>query len=134
AFVLIAAGLMQPSPGFVVPGDATPRAVHRITRHPIMMGIAFIGLFHLLPNGSATDVAFFGGLGLFPLIGSAHPDRRKLARGDERFRRFYEATPFLPFASGASLGALRELFPAVAAVGVAVACIVRYFHSSWFGG
>src|SRR5262245_51490305 len=36
AFVLIAAGLIQPSPAFVVPGDAAPRAVHRITRHPVM--------------------------------------------------------------------------------------------------
>jgi uncharacterized membrane protein len=133
AFVLIAAGLMQPSPAFVVPGDATPRAVHRITRHPVMMGLALIGLAHLLPNGGATDVAFFGGLVLFALIGSAHQDRRKLASGDERFRRFYEATPFFPFTGRAAPGGLGGLVPA-AAVGVAAACIVRYFHASWFGG
>jgi uncharacterized membrane protein len=134
AFVLIAAGLMQPSPAFVVPGEATPRAVHRITRHPVMMGLALIGLAHLLPNGSATDVAFFGGVVLFALVGSAHQDRRKLASGDERFRRFYEETPFFPFTGPASLRGLRGLFPAAAAVGVGVACIVRYFHASWFGG
>jgi uncharacterized membrane protein len=134
AFVLIVAGLVQPSPAAVVPGDGTPRPVHRITRHPVMMGLALIGLAHLLPNGSAADVAFFGGLALFPLLGSAHQDRRKLADGGERFRRFYEATPFLPFTGRASFRGLRELFPAMAAVGVAVACVVRYFHSSWFGG
>ena len=133
-FVLIVAGLVQPSPAFVVPGDATPRPVHRITRHPVMMGIALVGLAHLLPNGSATDVAFFGGLVVFALIGSAHQDHRKLADGDERFRRFYEATPFLPFTGHASLRGFRELFPAMAAAGVAVSCIVRYFHASWFGG
>src|SRR5262249_13082860 len=132
AFVLIAAGLMQPSPAFVVPGDATPRAVHRITRHPVMMGLALIGLAHLLPNGGATDAAFFGGLVLFALVGSVHQDRRKLARGDEHFRRFYEATPFFPF-TGAAPSGLGGLIPA-AAVGVAAACIVRYFHASWFGG
>jgi len=133
AFVLIAAGLIQPSPGFVVPGDATPRAVHRITRHPIMMGLSLIGLAHLLPNGSTTDVAFFGGLALFPLIGAAHQDRRKLATADAQVRRFYVETPFLPFTGSASLRGVRDLFPA-AAVGVAVACVVRYFHVSLFGG
>jgi uncharacterized membrane protein len=133
AFVLIAAGLMQPSPAFVVPGDATPRAVHRITRHPVMMGLALVGLAHLLPNGGATDVAFFGGVVLFALIGSAHQDRRKLASGDERFRRFYEATPFFPFTGRAAPSGLGGLIPA-AAVGVAAACVVRYFHASWFGG
>jgi uncharacterized membrane protein len=134
AFMLIVAGLVQPSPAFVVPGDATPRPVHRITRHPVMMGIALIGLAHLLPNGSAADVAFFGGFVLFSLLGSAHQDRRKLADGDETFRRFYEATPFLPFTGPARLRGVRGLFPAMAAAGVAVACVVRYFHSSWFGG
>jgi len=133
AFVLIAAGLIQPSPAFVVPGDAAPRAVHRITRHPVMMGLAPFGLAHLLPNGSATDVAFFGGFVLFALIGAAHQDRRKLADGDERFRRFYEATPFFPFTGHGGLGNLASLLPA-AAVGVAAACIVRYFHASLFGG
>jgi uncharacterized membrane protein len=132
AFVLIAAGLMQPSPASVVPGEA--RAVHRITRHPVMMGIALVGLAHLLPNGNAADVAFFGGLALFALLGSVHQDRRKLASGDERFRRFYESTPFLPFTGRASLGGMRGLFPVATAVGVGVACIVRYFHASWFGG
>jgi uncharacterized membrane protein len=133
AFVLIAAGLIQPSPAFVVPGDGAPRAVHRITRHPVMMGLALVGLAHLLPNGSATDVAFFGGVVLFALIGAAHQDRRKLADGDDRFRRFYDATPFFPFTGRARLGNLGGLLPA-AAVGVAAACIVRYFHASWFGG
>ena len=133
AFVLIAAGLIQPSPAFVVPGDAAPRAVHRITRHPVMMGLGLIGLAHLLPNGSATDVAFFGGFVLFALVGAAHQDRRKLADGDERFRRFYEATPFFPFTGHGRLGNLASLLPA-AAVGVAAACVVRYFHASLFGG
>ncbi|MGH7896786.1 MAG: NnrU family protein, partial [Candidatus Binatia bacterium] len=89
---------------------------------------------HLLPNGAATDVAFFGGLVLFPLIGCAHQDRRKLADDDGRFRRFYEATPFLPFTGQASLQGIRGLFPTALAVGVGLTIVVRYFHSSWFGG
>jgi len=133
AFVLIIAGLVQPSPAFVVPGDATPRPVHRITRHPVMMGIALIGLAHLLPNGSATDVAFFGGFVVFGLVGAWHQDRRKLAIGVPGYREFVAATPFLPFTGPGAFRGLREIAPA-AVVGVAATVLVRHFHAVWFGG
>src|SRR5262249_11007739 len=42
AFVLIAAGLMQPSPAFVVPGDATPPPLPPITPHPLMPRLALL--------------------------------------------------------------------------------------------
>src|SRR5438876_589175 len=78
-------------------------------------------------------VAFFGGFPLFALIGAAHQDRRKLAT-DPRFRGFYEATPFVPFTSSAALQGIRELLPAAAGIGILVTVVVRYFHTSWFGG
>src|SRR5438105_1999736 len=46
AFILAVAGLIRPSPAGVVPGPSTPRGVHRITRHPVMMAIALFGLVH----------------------------------------------------------------------------------------
>src|SRR2546428_1988626 len=134
AFVLAVAGFVRPSPAALVPGDPTPRGVYRITRHPVMMGTALFGFVHLLPNSSAADVAFFGGLALFPLIGSAHQDRRKLATDPGKFRQFYEATPFFPFTGRSTLRGVRELFPTVAAGGIGIALVVRYFHASWFGG
>jgi len=133
AFVLVVAGFIRPSPAAIIPGDPRPKGVYRITRHPLMMGIALFGMLHLLPNGSATDVAFFGGFPLFALIGAAHQDRRKLAT-DPRFRGFYEATPFVPFTSSAALQGIRELLPAAAGIGILVTVVVRYFHTSWFGG
>jgi len=134
ALVLLVAAFVRPSPAAVVPGDPTPRGIYRITRHPLLMGIALFGLLHLLPNGAAADVAFFGGFVIFSLVGAAHQDRRKLATDDGTFRRFYEATPFLPFTGGASLRGLRELAPTVAGVGILVTVVLRYFHGSWFGG
>jgi len=133
AFVLAVAGFIRPSPAAIIPGDPRPKGVYRITRHPLMMGIALFGMLHLLPNGSATDVAFFGGFPLFALIGAAHQDRRKLAT-DPRFRGFYEATPFVPFTGSAALQGIRELLPAAAGIGILVTVVVRYFHTSWFGG
>ena len=74
AFTLLVAAFVRPSPAAVVPGDPTPKGVFRITRHPLFMGIAVFALLHLLPNGSAADVAFFGGFVVFVLIGGWHQD------------------------------------------------------------
>jgi uncharacterized membrane protein len=133
ALVLAVGGLIRPSPAALVPGPPQPRGVQRITRHPLMMGTALFGLVHLLSNGSTADVAFFGGMVLYPLIGCAHQDRRKLAMNAPGFREFYEATAFIPFTGRSAFQGLRELVPA-AIVGVGLTVVVRYFHASWFGG
>src|SRR5205823_1818869 len=52
AFVLIVTALVQPSPAGVVPGEARPRGIYRITRHPLVMGLALFATLHLIPNGS----------------------------------------------------------------------------------
>jgi len=133
-FVLAVAAFVRPSPAGIIPGDSRPRGIYRITRHPLFMALALFGLLHLLPNGHAADVAFFGGFALFSLIGAAHQDRRKLATDPARYRPFYEGTPFLPFTGRATLQGVRELFPVVAPLGIVVAVVVRHFHASWFGG
>jgi uncharacterized membrane protein len=133
AFVLVVTGLVRPSPASVIPGDPTPRGIQRITRHPVLMGLGLFGLAHVLPNGSAADVAFFGGFAAFALVGAWHQDRRKLLEVPA-FRRFRDATPFVPFTGGETVRGLRELSPAVVATALAVAVVVRWFHASWFGG
>ncbi len=133
AFTLLLAAVMRPSPAAVVPGDATPTGVFRITRHPLFMGIALFALLHLLPNGGAADVAFFGGFVVFVLIGGWHQDQRKLATAGPQFARFYAATPFLPFTGTATLQGVREMSPQVIAAGVVLTVVVRYFHASLFG-
>lgn len=134
AFVLVVAAFLRPSPGAIVPGSPEPRGVQRITRHPLLMGLVVFGLVHLLLNGSATDVAFFGGFIAFSLVGAWHQDARKLADGAPEFRRFYEATPLLPFTGRETLRGLREFSPLALAIGIAATVVVRWFHSTWFGG
>ena len=134
AFTLLVASFLRPSPGGVVPGETTPRGVYRITRHPMVMAFVVFALFHLLPNGSTADVAFFGGFAAFALIGAAHQDQRKLVVGPPGYRSFYERTPFLPFTGRETLAGLRELSPIAIVAGILVAAAIRYFHSSWFGG
>lgn len=133
AFVLVVAALVRPSPAAVIPGDPRPHGVFRITRHPLLMGLALFGLLHLVLNSSRADVAFFGGFAAFSLVGAMHQDRRKLATDGARFRPFYEATPFLPFTGAGTLQGLRELFPVIVPLGIAVTLVVRWFHDAWFG-
>jgi len=133
AFVLFVSSLLQPGPAALVAGPATPRGVYRITRHPQNMGIALFGALHLVPNGFATDVAFFGGLAAFAVLGSWHQDRRKRVQGPPGYAAFAAATPFLPFTGRETLQGLRELSPLAVALGVGATWLVRHFHARWFG-
>jgi uncharacterized membrane protein len=130
AFVLVAASLIRPSPAGVVAGDARPGGVYLLTRHPLMTGLALIGLLHLVPNGATSDVAFFGGLALFPMIGAAHQDARKRASGDAAMRAFLDGTPFWLFTGRGTLRGLRELPWVAIAAGLALAAFARWLHGS----
>lgn len=138
AFVLLFAGVMAPSASAMnaSPGQGAfqPRGVHFITRHAVFMAIGLFGLVHLIPNGYASDVAFFGGFPLFVLAGSIHQDRRKLATQPERYRAFYEATAFLPFTGRSTVRGLKEMSPIAIALGVAATVLVRTYHGTLFGG
>jgi uncharacterized membrane protein len=133
ALVMAVAALARPSPASIIPGSATPRGMQRITRHPLFMGLGLFGVVHLIPNGSAADIVFFGGFPLFALVGSWHQDRRKLASLPQ-LRAFYQDTPFLPFTGRETLRGLRELSPLVVMGGIVATIVLRYYHRAWFGG
>lgn len=125
--VLAVGSLLRPSPGSIVPGgSAEVRGVYRVTRHPLVLGLALVWALHLIPNASAADVAFFGGFLLFSLAGAWHQDARKLDGGGATFRAFHAATSFLPFGRG--LRGLADLPPLVIALGVAAALAARWLH------
>jgi uncharacterized membrane protein len=137
AFVLLVAGGLTPSPtSMTASADAAgspPRGIHLITRHAFFMATALFGLAHLVPNGYATDVAFFAGFPLFVLLGSIHQDRRKLSDPASTYRGFFEATPLLPFTGRRTLAGLRDLDWRAVVGGVALALLVRHYHQAWFG-
>jgi uncharacterized membrane protein len=138
AWSLVAAGLVQPSPVTVgLPEAMRPReasGIHRVTRHPVFMGLGLAGALHLVSpgNGFASDVAFWAGFPVFALIGCLHQDRRKLAGGDAAYRAWHRGTAFLPFTGGAALRGLRELPTFAIPLGVALAVALRWLHGPLF--
>jgi uncharacterized membrane protein len=134
ALVLLVASFVNPSPAGMAPTSATPRGVHWLTRHPLVMAFVVFSLAHLLPNGFASDVAFFGGFAAFALLAAAHQDHRKRIAGPAGYAEFAAATPFFPFTGNQTARGLRELSKLALVGGILLAILIRYFHSSWFGG
>ena len=127
--VLAVGSLLRPSPASLVPNaPAEVSGVYRVTRHPLVLGLALIWALHLVPNASTADVAFFGGFLVFSLAGAWHQDVRKLHAGDAKIREFIAATSFLPFGRG--FGGLADLPPLVIALGVVAAFGIRWLHGS----
>ena len=133
AFAMAVAGLARPSPASVLPGRTEVRGICHVTRHPVLMALGLYGLLHLfVVSINATELAFFAGFPLFVWFGAQHQDQRKLATIPD-FKRFYEATPFVPFSRpGGALAALREQ-PIPIALGVALTVVARWFHPMLFG-
>jgi len=135
AWTLAVAGLASPSPATVgLPEERRPReprGVHRVTRHPLFMGLGLAGLLHLPVNGFASDVAFWAGFPLFAVLGCAHQDARKRAT-QPGYADWAAATPFLPVPGAGAGRGLRELPPAVVAAGLAVTVGLRLLHGPLF--
>jgi len=116
ALVLVVFAFVHRAPTLVaVGGPPEVRGILRVTRHPLMMGFALFGLSFLLWSGRSTDVAFFGGLAAYALVGSWHQDRRYLREGVPGYREFYDATRYFPFGRRSSLSRSRKPSGALAA-------------------
>ena len=131
-FILFAAGFVTPSPVIRgVPYDGA-RGAHLVSRHCLFMGFVLWALMHLLVNGYASDVIFFGGFIVFSVVGAWHQDRRKLASGDPVFAEYYAATPFFPFTGPQTLRGIREFSRLAIALGIGLTVLIRMFHTNLF--
>ncbi len=137
-FTLLIASFAQPSALGMAPASPEVRGLARITRHPMNMGFVAIAVGHLLLNGFTNDLVFFGGLGLYGLLGSVAQDRRKRAATADRLAEYFEQTSILPFAAivtGRNRLALAELPWAGLAIGALAAAGFYWLHGPmWLGG
>ncbi len=69
ALILFVGSFINPNPGGMqaAGGDSSePRGILKITRHPSFVAFSLFGIAHILMNGWAGDVIFFG---MFPALG-----------------------------------------------------------------
>lgn len=140
ALALIAGSLLAPNPSAVGKSDALDQAepargVLRVTRHPMMWGIALWAAAHILANGDLASLFFFGGLLLTAILGSLHLDRRMAAEQGERWRRFAAVTSYIPFVA-LMRGRLRWSWPELARpalVGLGAFVVLLLLHPYLFG-
>lgn len=104
SLVLIAAGLATRNPTLVgqerwLQGGEPARGILRVTRHPLMWGIALWAAAHVLARGDVASAVFFGSFLLLALTGTVLIDRRKRAALGGAWERFAAVTSNLPFAA-----------------------------------
>jgi uncharacterized membrane protein len=116
------------------PGEPA-RGVFRITRHPILWGLALWGAGHLLANGERFAVMLFGALTFTALYAARALDRQARTRDAEAWAAWEAATSNVPFAAilqRRNRLAPRELWLRLF-LGAAVVLIAALAHQSLFG-
>ena len=141
SMALIACSLMTPSPTLVggdrlLKNEEPARGILRITRHPMMWGIALWAASHIFARGDAASLIFFGGFLVLALSGTALIDRRKRTTTGTDWQRFERATSNVPFAAiagGRNQLKLAEIGWIRLLVGIALYVVMLMLHSYILG-
>lgn len=80
------------------PDAAEPaRGIVRVTRHPMMWGVALWAIVHVLANGDLASLLFFGTFAVLALAGTVAIDARRTAARPPGWGVFLQRTSNLPF-------------------------------------
>jgi len=140
ALILFVASLINPNPGGLGAPRASstePHGVLKITRHPGFVAFTIFGLAHMLMNGWAGDVLFFGTFPSLGILGGLHQDARKIRDLGESYREFKAKTSFLPFAamiSGRARWTRADMPWTAIGIGTVLTIAIVALHPTIFGG
>ena len=106
--VLAVAGFTNPNPSAVLmaaPGGAwRPTGILTVTRHPVMWAFGLWAVLHILANGNAAGLIFFGAFAGLALCGTLAIDAKKRRTWSAESWQAFSATtsnlPFLAIAQG----------------------------------
>ncbi len=103
AFLLVVVGLTTPNPTAVAQEALVaqaPRGIVQVTRHPFLMGVALWSALHLVGNGDAASLLFFGAMLVVSVAGAWSIDaKRRRVLGAAAWDVFARRTSVLPFAA-----------------------------------
>lgn len=141
ALLLVVCAVSQPNPTAVGQGPdpdrpEPARGMLRVTRHPMMWGVALWALSHLLANGDLASLIFFGSFAALALVGGVLIDAKRSHRNEPGWGVFLQATSHVPFAAILERRqrlALREIGLARIVVALALYVILIVAHPWLFG-
>jgi len=138
AVIMLVGGLSNPAPAAMgARASGKPRGIVKLTRHPFFVSSVLFGLAHMLMNGWAGDLIFFGSFVVLGIVGGWHQDQRKISELGDSYRRLLAETSFVP---GAALWAGRQRWEAgdtpwrSIAIGAVLTLLLMVFHPMIFGG
>ncbi len=139
AFILFVGSFINPNPGGMAAagGGIEPHGILKITRHPSFVAFSLFGIAHILMNGWAGDVIFFGMFPALGIIGGMHQDQRKIRELGENYREFVAKTSFMPFAaliSGRVRWTSDDMPWAAIGSGAVLTIAILALHPMIFGG
>ena len=138
ALILFVGSFINPNPAGMAPGGSTePRGILKITRHPSFVAFSLFGIAHILMNGWAGDVIFFGMFPALGILGGMHQDQRKIRELGDRYRDFVAKTSFMPFAAllGGRVRWTSDDIPwAALGAGAVLTIAILALHPMIFGG
>ena len=139
ALIFLAGSFINPNPGAMgaAGGRAEPRGLLKITRHPGLAGFSLFGIAHMLMNGWAGDVIFFGTFPALGILGGLHQDTRKIRELGQSYREFMAQTSFIPFAAliaGRTRFARADIPWTAISAGIVLTAIIVALHPLIFGG
>src|SRR6266852_451686 len=141
SLVLIACGALTRNPSAVRQESALramvePRGILRVTRHPILWGIALWAAVHLIARGDMASVILFGGLLLLAISGTVLQDWRKDRMIGVDWQRFASVTSSVPFAAligGRNQFRFDEIGWGKVLAGLALYFVLLFLHPYLFG-
>ncbi|MGV3511048.1 MAG: NnrU family protein [Novosphingobium sp.] len=108
-------------------GTVVPSGAYRVTRHPMMWGIALWAIGHIVASPSMRVLILMSGLILLALLGSHFQDVRKLAQNQREVSAWQRRTSFWP--QWRELAGLRTLW----LLALLVWFIATWVHYHLFG-
>ena len=141
SLVLIACGALIRNPSAVRQESALramdePRGILRVTRHPILWGIALWAAVHLIARGDMASAILFGGLLLLAISGTVLQDWRKDRMIGVDWQRFASVTSNVPFAAiagGRNHFRFDEIGWRQVLAGLALYFVLAFLHPYLFG-
>jgi uncharacterized membrane protein len=140
ALVFIVFGVMAKSPtgvgGESALNDEDPaRALHRVTRHPMLWGFVIWGATHIVFNPEPTSLLFFGAFVALALFGTRSIDAKRARALGEPWQRYLQKTsnvPFVAIAQGRNRFSIVELTDHRLLVALGVWATFLMLHGKFF--